>query len=254
VPANDSARLTVFQRESAEIQVLRAEGCLDSKTYRLLRDAIIKSALDEPRAVVVDVTNLVVPSPSAWSVFTSARWHACQWRDVMIAIVCEHGTGREVIERNGVTRYVPVYPSIADAIAALQTGPGPAVRRRVRVQLPATAASVPRSRGLVSEVLTDWSHPELIPVAKLVATVLVENALAHTDSAPALRLECDGTVVHVAVDDYNHVPAMRRELGQHGRDDVSGLAILASLCRAWGNSPTPSGKTVWAVIGPENRL
>jgi hypothetical protein len=26
------------------------------------------------------------------------------------------------------------------------------------------------------------------------------------------------------------------------------------MCRMWGNSPTPTGKTVWAVIGPENRL
>jgi hypothetical protein len=34
----------------------------------------------------------------------------------------------------------------------------------------------------------------------------------------------------------------------------SGLHIVGALCRAWGNAPTSSGKTVWAVIGPENRL
>lgn len=36
--------------------------------------------------------------------------------------------------------------------------------------------------------------------------------------------------------------------------DVSGLAIVAALSRAWGSSPTSSGKTVWAIIGPENQL
>ena len=36
--------------------------------------------------------------------------------------------------------------------------------------------------------------------------------------------------------------------------DVSGLAIVDALSRAWGSTPTSSGKTVWAVIGPENQL
>ncbi len=36
--------------------------------------------------------------------------------------------------------------------------------------------------------------------------------------------------------------------------DVSGLAIVDALSRAWGSTPTASGKTVWAIIGPENQL
>ena len=36
--------------------------------------------------------------------------------------------------------------------------------------------------------------------------------------------------------------------------DVSGLAIVAALSRDWGSTPTASGKTVWAIIGPENQL
>ncbi|HEX4390659.1 MAG TPA: sulfate transporter, partial [Mycobacterium sp.] len=49
-------------------------------------------------------------------------------------------------------------------------------------------------------------------------------------------------------------PAVRHEDPYRGGDPVSGLAIVASVCRAWGSMPTSSGKTVWAVIGPENRL
>jgi hypothetical protein len=36
--------------------------------------------------------------------------------------------------------------------------------------------------------------------------------------------------------------------------DISGVAIVAALCREWGNAPTPTGKMVWAAIGPENEL
>jgi hypothetical protein len=46
----------------------------------------------------------------------------------------------------------------------------------------------------------------------------------------------------------------RHEDPHLGGDRVSGLAIVASVCRAWGSTPMSSGKTVWAVLGPENQL
>jgi hypothetical protein len=48
--------------------------------------------------------------------------------------------------------------------------------------------------------------------------------------------------------------AARHEDPHLGGDRVSGLAIVASVCRAWGSTPMSSGKTVWAVLGPENQL
>ncbi|HUO41039.1 MAG TPA: hypothetical protein VMU34_25765, partial [Mycobacterium sp.] len=68
----------------------------------------------------------------------------------------------------------------------------------------------------------------------MVVTVFVENVLQHTKSAPVVRLEASA----------------RRECSRHGTDEVSGLAIIAALCRTGGTAPTASGKTVWAVIGP----
>jgi hypothetical protein len=254
VPADYAKRLTVSSYEESGTRVLRAGGFLDSSTYLALRDAIIKAALDEPRAVIVDVTSLVVPAPSAWAVVTSARWLIVEWPDVPMAVVCEHSTGRTDIVRNGITRYVPVYASTTEAIAALSQREALAVRRRARAELSADTLSLSRSRDLVAEWLTAWQRPELISVAKLVVTVFVENVLAHTGSAPALRLESKGDYVTVAVADGSTAPATRRECSSTGSDEVSGLSIVAALCRTWGNSPTPSGKTVWAVIGPENRL
>lgn len=231
--------------------MLTAHGLLDSRTYLPLRDRIIKAALDEPSAVIVDVTALDVPAESAWAVFTSARWHVDRWPEIPIMLVCEHLDGRSAIIRNGITRYVPVYPTIHSAVEALGQPVLHRVRRRARAHLPHGAASLRRTRELVDEWLTAWSQPELIPVAKVIATALVENAVAHADSDPNLRLESDGSAVTIAVEDASHQPAGVRE---YGGNAPTGLRIVTALCRAWGNAPTPSGKTVWAVIGPENRL
>lgn len=234
--------------------VLTARGTLDSATYLPLRDGIIEAALDEPKAVIVDVTGLDVPAESAWAVFASARWHVAKWPEVPIILACEHAAGRSAITRNdGIARYVPVYPSVGAAVNAASRAKSPVLRRRARAELPAELTTLSRARALITDWLTGWSHTDLIPVAKVVVTSFVENVLQHTDSAPVVRLEFDGSAVTVAVADTSHLPAGLRE-EPNPSAVPSGLQIVSALCRAWGNAPTSSGKTVWAVIGPENRL
>jgi hypothetical protein len=246
-------RLMITAEAVADATVLVPDGVLDSSSYLALRDVIIKAALDEPAAVIVDVTRLAVPSPSAWAVFTSARWHVGTWPDVPVMLVCAHAPGREAAVRNGVARYVPVFATTAGAIDALSPQGATRTRRRARADLTASIGSLRRARELVAECFTVWSVGDFIPVAKVIVTALVENVLQHTDSPPTVRLETDGSTVTVAVADVSHSPARLRE--QLGVVNIpSGLSIVAALCRAWGNAPTSSGKTVWAVIGPENRL
>jgi hypothetical protein len=231
---------------------LAVDGVLDSGTYLQLRDAIIKAALDEPRAVLINVDALDVPASSAWSAFTSARWHVSTWPDVPIMLVCAHAGRRSTIKRNGVTRYVPVHATIEAAMATLTDGQR--ARRRAGAELPASLAALRMARKFVAEWLGAWSHSELIAVATVVVNVFVENVLQHTASAPVLVLESDGAAVAISVQDDSSTPAARHEDSYRGGDKVSGLAIVASVCRAWGSTPTPSGKRVWAVIGPENQL
>lgn len=252
--ADRASQVLVCADDVAGISVLNVEGVLDSGTYLSLRDAIIKAALDEPRALIIDITHLDVPAPSALAVFTSARWHIDKWPDVPLAMVCTHARGRDALTRNAVAHYIPVYATTTEARAGFTAVERSEVRRRARTELPRVSASVSRSRELVAEWLTAWSRPDLISVAKLVVTVFVENVLAHTQGAPVVRLESKGDLVTVAVEDDSAEPATRRELPTSGVDEVSGLAMVTALCRTWANSPTPSGKTVWAVIGPENRL
>lgn len=245
--------IVVDLERQRDVSILVADGVLDSSTYRAFRDTVIKAALDEPRAVIVDVNRLCVPSASAWSVFTSARWHVSTWPDVPILLVCSSFQDRRAISAGGVARYVPVHPTRESAIAAAdelsRNG-----RRRARAQLPATPASIHLARAMIHEWLTAWSKSGFIPIAGTVATIFVENVLEHTDSAPVLIVETYQDTVTVAVEDCNSRPASRHEDSDRGTDMLCGLSIVAALCRAWGSMPTSSGKTVWALVGLENQL
>jgi hypothetical protein len=253
VTSSSASKLVVASDSVGQIIVLTLDGVLDATTYLSLRDNIIKAALDDPRAVVVDVSELLVPRESALAVFTSARWHVERWPEVPILLACDRGSGRDSLARNGITRYVPVYPSVESACRASAFAGSRLGRQRVRIDLPAQATSLRRSREFVDEWLRAWSMPDWIPVSKIIVTTFVENVLAHTNGDPRVRLETDGETVMVAVQDCSHSQANVSEWS-HATGRPSGLNILNALCRMWGNSPTPTGKTVWAVIGPENRL
>jgi hypothetical protein len=252
VAAERASALDIRSWPAGDVRVLSVHGVLDSSTYRPIRDAIIKSALEEPTAVIVDVSELAVPARSALAVFTSAQWHVGRWPETPILLVCDHVDGRRAIEQTAVARYVPVYPSTTSALIALQNRTLK-YRRRARAELPAELSSLHRARELSQEWLTAWSQPDLIAVTKVIVTALIENVLRHTDGAPSVRLETDGALVTVAIQDNSHDLAALREVPAAGHAP-SGLQIVAALCRMWGNAPTPSGKTVWAVVGPENRL
>jgi hypothetical protein len=234
-----------------EAHLLAVSGTLNSATYRTVRDTVIKAALDEPAAVLVDVDALSVPAQSAWSVFTSARWHVSRWPNVPIALICTSALTRRLLRRNGIDRYVPVHPTADEALADwASTGLTPR-RLRARRDLPAERGSLDRARSHVRDCLVDWHREEYVPTASVVTTVLVENALDHTQSPIVVRLECEETVVIIAVDDGSSVQAVRTD---PDANRVPGLEVLATVTRAWGNLPSATGKTVWAAIGQDDLL
>ena len=250
----ESPLIGVDVQRRDDVLVLKVAGVLDETTHRSLRDAIIDAALDEPSAVLIDVNELFVPSESGWSVLTSAHWYVSTWPDVPILLVCARPQRRLAIARCGVARYVPVYPTDESALGTVAGGSLHRRRRRARTQLPVDAVSIGLARGSIADRLTAWSQGDLIPVASTVATIFVENVLAHTDSAPILIVESYQDTVVVAVEDGSRIPAGRHEDTDHGAEGVSGLAIVSALCHAWGSIPTSTGKTVWALVGRDSHL
>ena len=249
--AKSTSTLAIAARTDQSVVVLVADGVLDAASSAALRDSIMKATLDEPTAVIVNVTALQVPEEAGWAAFISARWQVDTRPDVPIVLVCANRGTRETITRAGVARFMPVYPSEKGAMKAIDRLAHRSVRH-AHTQLPANLTSLRESRKLVREWLTTWSKPGLIPVALVVVNVFVENVLEHTGSDPLVRIENDGPTATIAVSDGSSAPAVRVASPPKGID-VSGLAIVDALSRAWG-TPTSSGKTVWAIIGPENQL
>jgi len=191
------------------------------------------AALDEPSAAIVDVNGLRVSGSSAWSVFTSARWHVSTWPDVPIMLVCEAPDSRRITASVGVTRYLPVHPTRELALQAV-AGQALRIRRRARAEIPAGRAGIGLARIMITDWLTGWDAHRLIPVAGTVAEIFVENVLDHTESAPVQIVESHRDTITVAVEDCSHRPAARHESVDRGAEIVSGLAIFSALSRAWG--------------------
>lgn len=250
--AESPSSLAVAARTEESATVLTVDGVLDASNSATLRDHILQATLDEPAAVIVNISALKVLAELAWSTFIGAHWQVRSNPNVPIVLVCAHRGTREAISRSGVTYFVPAYSTEKAALKALSQQSRRAVRR-ADAQLPADLTSLRESRRLVREWLTTWSQSTLIPVALVVVNVFVENVLEHTPSVPIMRLESHGATATIAVSDTSHAPAVRLPSPTTGID-VSGLAIVDALSRAWGSTPTASGKTVWAVIGPENQL
>jgi hypothetical protein len=229
--------------------VLTVHGVLDETTYLPLRDSIVKAALEEPTAVVIDVTELGVRGDPPWAVFTSARWQVSEWPDTPICVVCAHDHGRNALRRNGITRYVPVYQTLQSAVTDLSVDAARRYRRRLRAELPAMKSSTSRCRELAAKWLTGWSRADFIQVVSVVATELVETALTLAESPFLLRMETDGSTVGVAVQHSALAKAVHR-----ADDKVSGLDLVAANSRAWGSYTNATGNVVWAVVGPENRF
>ena len=232
---------------------LRCTGELDGVSYRALRDSVVEAALDEPRVVIVDVNELHVPDASAWSVFSSARWLVRTWPDVPILLVCANDAARQLIRQGGITRYVPAFATMRDALQSMDDE-WPRPRRRARAELPAHVSSIIDAQRLIGGWLSGWSCAPFIPGAATVAAAFVENVLRHTDSAPTLRAEYDGRVVAIAVEDASTALAQRKEEPRDNASHISGLSMVTALTRVWGNLPTPTGKIVWAAVGPESVL
>jgi hypothetical protein len=245
------SELRITTSSVADTRVLTIDGVLDDTTYIPLRDAIVKEALDEPPAVVIDVTGLTVRDDPAWSVFTSARFQISEWPDIPIGLVCAHDQGLNALRRNGVTRYLPAYTTLQSAVTELPAHGLRRYRQHVRTALPAVKGSIHRSRELTAQWLTEWSRTDFIHAVSIVATELVELALADASGELSLRMETNGSTVAVAV---QHVNIARTQLRESAGDTVSGLDLVAANSRVWGTYTSAAGNTVWAVVGPENRF
>lgn len=241
--------LRIEQLSVDEALVLIVDGTLDLRSYAVLRDMLIKSALEVPRAVIVDIAALRVPTPATLAVFPTVWMRVSEWPGVPIVLVDPDPESRRRLRQHGVTSFVPAFAGLDEALSSLgqpQSGP-----RRSVVELPGSGLACARARDFVHRTCQRWGcGGQLAQDARTVADSLVTNAVQHGRGELTLRLELHRGRLTVAVYDAGpeFMPAGRA--GPQTRLGL-GLMLVDALATAWGSAPTPSaGKLVWATLSP----
>ncbi|MBM9510115.1 ATP-binding SpoIIE family protein phosphatase [Actinacidiphila acididurans] len=111
------------------------------------------------------------------------------------------------------------------------------------------------ARAELVALLHDWTQPDQVDTAVLLASELVGNVLVHTDQTAALTASVSGEPGrrHLLVEVTDHgdeLPHQRTpgELASSGR----GLMLLDILSEEWSVRPESAGKTVWFRLAEAN--
>src|SRR4051794_32981575 len=119
------------------------------------------------------------------------------------------------------------------------------------------AEGLRHARGFVRTTLESWRlDPSTANAAIDVAHELVSNAVQHGEPPVQLSLSLrhDATSVLVSVSDASPVPARLLPYRSGVSERGLGLRLVAQLSTEWAQTPTTTGKSVWATVRPAPRI
>lgn len=236
--------LHVETAPEGEATIVRPVGDLALETYPLLRDTLLRCAIAEPAAIVVDVDAMSAESP-ALAVFITVWIRLNDWPGVPLLLVATREPLRTALDNSAVPRFVPTYRTLAAALDDLRAMP---LRQRRQVSLAGGPTNAWHARRLVAHTCVEWEIAAVATDAVLVASELAENAYRHAGSAGWIRLGLRRRLLTVAVADTD--PRLPRQRPADDRvGGGQGLVIVDELSRAWGYEARPDGgKVVWATL------
>ena len=190
--SSDADEVMHTQRMSVSYSVIRdnviavvLDGILDSATYLLARNAIIKAAVEQPDLVVVQLDRIEVPAESALAAFTSARWHVADWPGVQIILVASEAAMRNTLVRNGITRSIRCTATFDGALARLGEVPS---RRRADYAFEPGVPPAGRARRFVARTLADWSrtaYADSMPMVRISRAPITFSPASAMHGVPA---------------------------------------------------------------------
>jgi anti-sigma regulatory factor (Ser/Thr protein kinase) len=124
----------------------------------------------------------------------------------------------------------------------------PTVQRQRRISLTAAPPAAAAARSQVRTAVNAWDVPVDVPVAVLLVSELVTNAIRHEESeAVTLIITCACNQLRVEVHDTScSVPVF--VVGPADAEAGRGLMLVASLSDEWGFYGTPTGKAVYFAL------
>jgi len=226
------------------VAVLDVKGRLGDVVEEL--DCAIQLALAEaPRGVACDLSAVQDGGAAgAFGVLASSGRHVRDWSGIPVVMACPDARVRDAVSAQPLGEHLLVAASLPVALSAILETTAPCVES---LGLSPHPTSPRASRDFVNRTLPLWGLDDLIATACLLVSELVTNAMLHAGTDIELTLAAHAQFLRVTVRDGSASPPTQRDAGLdlHGR----GLAIVASLSRAWGVLPTGQrGKVVWAVL------
>jgi serine phosphatase RsbU (regulator of sigma subunit)/anti-sigma regulatory factor (Ser/Thr protein kinase) len=118
--------------------------------------------------------------------------------------------------------------------------------RHVSWKLAAKLTAAKRARSLIRTPLKRWGLADLTPVAELVVSELVTNAVRYAQGTIGLRLVFEGGLFIEVLDDSAALPRLRyaEEDDERGR----GLQVVSQVSHRWGTRRAGNGKVVWCEL------
>ena len=119
------------------------------------------------------------------------------------------------------------------------------MRSRV-IHLETTLGAPATARKAVVDLLHEDGRTAPAPMAELVVTEIVSNAVLHAAAPVDMTLTLDGDRMRVEVSDGAPDRQLVRRIP--GPNGGYGLPMIAALSRDWGVTHLPDRKVVWAEI------
>lgn len=163
--------------------------------------------------------------------------------DVPTSLVCGYPASALSDEADeSILRVCDVHSGTASAI------PAPADAEAART-FPAALRSPAKARNFLADTLTTWGAGEdLYDDAAIVLSEFAVNAITHAQSGFTVALDHAGDRIRLTVGDVDPTRPARR-----GRNLAAssgrGLLLVDAVAAAWGSTPVPGGKLVWAELG-----
>jgi anti-sigma regulatory factor (Ser/Thr protein kinase)/anti-anti-sigma regulatory factor len=243
-----SLAVTTTPELAGRAVVVSLSGELTLVSIPDVRNTLLKCFAQAPEAVIVDLTELRVPTRSLLIVFPTAARH--ETASAVALLVCGASPAVRAMTRGGLLRDIAVFDTCEQAVAAVATARVTAVRR-VDLHLQPTAEAPARAREMVEEACRSWQIEHLLGPATVVVSELVSNAVQHAGTDIAVTASLRGNYLHVSVRDGSPripVPVDLDDEGPDLPDRHYGLYLVDVYTSAWGSTPTLDGKTVWATL------
>lgn len=209
-----------------------------------VRVGLFKCLAEQPTALLVDLSGLVVEDKMALAVFTAVARQAAVWPGTPI-LFCAATPETSALLSAAAYRRIPRFAAVDAALEHIRRG-GHLTPTIAETLLPVSGA--PRhGRNLATEACVRWNLPELTATASLICSELISNVIDHAQTMMTLRLSLGSKFFFIAVRDGSTVEPRITPV-RPGALRGRGLQIVAATAHSWGSLPASDGKVVWASL------